>query len=204
MINAFLNDIAQRVLTLNKLEQRLHLCKLLDGLALREGASVLDFGCGTGLFAPVFYKRGLRYFGYDIDDGLVRYGNRLYGAKGCVFSSSLGNLNNGQPFELILANCCFHHIDDTTASDIIKGLREHLDDKGLLIFIDILFPENDRSVLRAWFRRLERGAYIRSQKQYIGLVESAFSVKRNYITRSFFMSIRGAPIYNDLLVLVCG
>ncbi len=203
LINALINDIAQRVLTLNKLEQKAHMSNLLDGLVLKDGASVLDFGCGTGLFAPVFYKRGLKYCGYDIDEGLVRYGQVLYGRKGCEFSKSINALNDGKPFDLIIANCCFHHIDDASALDIIMDLRTRVNDDGMFLLIDILFPHSDPSVLRGLFRRLERGAYIRTKEQYVGLVEKGFCIMKSYITRSHLMSIRGAPIYNDLLVLVC-
>src|SRR5262249_59771954 len=64
---ALFHDVAQRVISLNKLEQRRHLRERLGALALPEGALALDFGCGTGLFAPTFQAAGLRFVGYDID-----------------------------------------------------------------------------------------------------------------------------------------
>ncbi len=71
MLWAFANDLAQRVLTFNKLEQRKNLEKKLNALALPESGKILDFGCGTGLFAKTIMKLGFKYHGYDIDKGGV-------------------------------------------------------------------------------------------------------------------------------------
>jgi 2-polyprenyl-3-methyl-5-hydroxy-6-metoxy-1,4-benzoquinol methylase len=66
---ALFNDVAQRLITLNKLGQRRNLLARLRALGLPPGGSALDFGCGTGLFAPTFQQAGLPYTGYDIDRG---------------------------------------------------------------------------------------------------------------------------------------
>jgi SAM-dependent methyltransferase len=111
---ALFHDVAQRVISLNKLEQRRHLRERLRALALPEGALALDFGCGTGLFAPAFQAAGLRYVGYDIDPRLVGYARRLYG--GARFVSIEEELRAAAPFDLIVANCSFHHIADDASS----------------------------------------------------------------------------------------
>ncbi len=65
---AFFNDVMQRLITLNKLEQRRQLLARLRSLDVRPGGTALDFGCGTGLFAPTFQRAGLRI---DQDRGHV-------------------------------------------------------------------------------------------------------------------------------------
>lgn len=109
---AALNDLIQRIISLDKWEQRKNLTQRVQSLNLPRGSKVLDFGCGTGLFARVFMKMGLNYYGYDIDNRLISYARRLY--RNCQFTASKEQLRKEAPFDLILANCCFHHIDSAT------------------------------------------------------------------------------------------
>ncbi|HEX9409466.1 MAG TPA: methyltransferase domain-containing protein, partial [Methylomirabilota bacterium] len=96
---ALFNDVVQRLITLNKLEQRRDLLDRLRALGLPPGRTVLDFGCGTGLFAPTFQRAGLRYVGYDIDPRLVSYARRLY--RGARFISSEAELRAAAGFDVI-------------------------------------------------------------------------------------------------------
>ena len=59
MMWAFFNDLIQRIITLNKWEQRRNLKKRVRSINLPKGSKVLDFGCGTALFTNVFTELGL-------------------------------------------------------------------------------------------------------------------------------------------------
>jgi len=203
MLNALLNDIFQRVLTFNKLEQKANLSNKLGSLALKPGTKCIDFGCGTGLFAGVFAGRGFRYYGYDIDRGLIDYANRLYRSDSCAFTDSIAYLNEQAPFGLIMANCCFHHIDDAIINKVLEDIRGILADDGVFLLIDILFAENDPSVLRGLFRKLERGAHIRKAEDYRKIAEKVFTVTDSSVERSHLFSLKGIPVYNDLVFLTC-
>lgn len=104
MFHALFNDCIQRVLTLNKIEQRRNLLRKLRQLSLKPDSRCLDFGCGTGLFASVFTKEGLHYCGYDIDERLIRYANNLYQNNKCFLTASIDELKNQPPFNMIMAN----------------------------------------------------------------------------------------------------
>ena len=199
---ALLNDVAQRVITLNKLEQRRHLGERLRALALPEGALALDFGCGTGLFASTFRTAGLRYVGYDIDPRLVGYAQRLYG--GARFVSTEGELRAAAPFDLIVANCCFHHVADEVLSAELGRMRSLLANGGAFVMIDILRRDPDPSFLHRLFMKLERGSYVRRPDQYRILVERHFQVLRVDQDRSHVFSIPQNSLYNDVVILECG
>ncbi len=203
MFNALLNDIFQRVLTFNKVEQKKNLAGKLETLSLRQGVKCLDFGCGTGLFANVFTGGGFRYYGYDIDKRLVDYANHLYRSNSCEFTGSMDRLKELSPFGFIMANCCFHHIDDALICEVLAGINGLLEDDGVFLLIDILFAENDPSVLRGLFRKLERGAYVRKAEDYRTIVEKVFTVTDSEVKRSHLFSMKGSPVYNDLLMLTC-
>jgi len=200
-MRALLNDIFQRVLTSNKWEQRRNLALNLNALPLKPGSRCLDFGCGTALFAPVFLKSNMRYYGYDIDDHLLRYAARIYGKA--QFTSSLDELKATAPFDLILANCCFHHIESDILYTGLGKLKTMLAYDGTFIMIDILLPRDDPHWLRNQFRKLEKGAFIRSCDDYEALVKSHFYILQSKTERSHLFSLNKSPIYNDLRVLIC-
>jgi SAM-dependent methyltransferase len=201
MMKAALNDAFQRIMTLNKNEQRAHLRNRIETLRLPEGSKVLDFGCGTALFASVFLDAKYAYCGYDIDGGLIAYASYLYDHG--RFTDSKDTLKKESPFDLILANCSFHHIDDTILAEELGQMKTLLKAEGTLIMIDILLPRNDTFLPRALFRKLERGAHIRSQEDYRAILERHFIIRKSEIERSHLFSIRDFPIYNDLAVFEC-
>jgi SAM-dependent methyltransferase len=200
---ALFNDVMQRLITLNKLDQRRHLLARLRALGLAPGSTALDFGCGTGLFAPAFRRAGLRYVGYDIDPRLVGYARRLYRYGRFISNEAL--LRAAAPFDVIVANCCFHHIADDTLSAELGRMRSLLADGGTFVMIDIVLPAgHDPSFLRRQFRKLERGAFVRDPDQYRAIVERHFRVRRIAQHRSPVISLPRKPVYNDLVILECG
>lgn len=200
MIGAFFNDLAQRLITGNKWEQRRYLRRKLLPFA-KEGGKLLDFGCGTGLFYPTIAGLGLRYFGFDVDGPSVQFAARRY--PGGEFFSSRAELRSSGPYDLILANCCFHHIDDELLSAELDAIRSVLKPGGKFLLIDLLRPENDRSFLRAQFRRLERGAHIRSIPEFEKILAPHFVIHARESTTAHVLSISGNPLHNPLAVFEC-
>lgn len=203
MIWALLNDLAQRIITFDKYEQRKKLSMKIKSFGLAPGKKVLDFGCGTGLFAKVFDTIGLCYWGYDIDDRLITYASKLY--KNCQFTTSKNVLHGEAPFDLILANCCFHHMDDDSLSVELDRIKSLLSDQGILLIIDLLLAENTDSFFHHAFMKLERGKNIRTMEQYQRKIQRHFFINRNHTEKSHFFSFRHQinPVYNELAVFVC-
>ena len=203
MIWALFNDVMQRVITLDKWEQRKNLSRRLKKIEPALGSKVLDFGCGTGLFVRVFENERLKYWGYDIDDRLITYASRLY--PNCGFTTSEVVLKKEAPFDLIIANCCFHHIDDTLLSKELKRIESLLADQGIFLMIDILLIENDPSFLHRSFMKLEQGKHLRTVEGYQEHVEKHFPVIHSEVQRSHIFSLnhRFNPLYNDLAIFEC-
>lgn len=203
MIRALFNDVMQRIITLDKWEQRRSLHRRLKKVGLEAGSRVLDFGCGTGLFARVFENERFKYWGYDIDDRLIMYASRLY--PNCRFTTSEEVLKEEAPFDLIVANCCFHHIDDTLLPSELKRIESLLADQGIFLMIDILLIENDPSFLHRSFMKLEQGKHLRTVEGYQKQIEGHFFVIGSEVERSHILSFnhRFNPLYNDLAIFEC-
>ncbi|SRR6266446_1320264 len=202
MIWALINDVGQRVVTLNKWEQRRNLHRRLEALALPPGSKALDFGCGTGLFANTFAGSGLAYHGYDIDSRMVSYASRMH--SGQVFVSTRDEVARHGPFDLVVANCCFHHIPDDVLGEELEWVKGILASRGTFLLIDLVVQPEDRSVLRRAYRTLERGAFLRRAEEYAAIVARHLVVRRVGAERSHMLSIPGNPVYNDLVVVECG
>jgi len=201
MIWSLINDLGQRVVSFNKWEQRRSLRRRLKALALPPGSKALDFGCGTGLFASTFAQSGLTYHGYDIDSRLVSYARRLH--SGQVFVSTRDEIARHGPFDLVVANCCFHHIPDDVLAEELEWVKSILADRGTFLLIDLVADPDDRSVLRRAFRSLERGLFLRRVEEYVAIVARHLVVRRVGTDRTHIFSMPG-PVYSDLVVVECG
>ena len=200
MLNAFCNDLFQRVITLNKIQQRSNLKKTINKIAPSNKRVLLDFGCGTGLFAKTILDMNIDYYGYDIDQRLIDYASALY--KNAKFTTELPLEEYSNKFDIVIANCCFHHIGDDDLLNILDTLRSLLNEKGHLIIIDIMAPQNDTSIIRGIFRKLEQGQHVRTKSSYIDLTSSRFKIIDTSVERSNVFSMDFVPVYNDLVVII--
>ncbi len=191
---ALLNDIIQRIVTLNKHEQKVYLHARLQRLNLPRGSKALDFGCGTGLFVDVFKKNGFSYYGYDIDRRLCDYGNRIY--KDAMFTASRELLREKGPFDLIVANCCFHHIDDASLPAELAGIRDLLSVRGVLLVIDLLTPDTARRGLNKMYGKIEQGEHLRSRQQYQAMLGPFFTIEHAEERRTYPFSLPNNLVFN--------
>lgn len=203
MVWALVNDVAQRVLTLNKREQRAYLRGLMRATGYDRGARVLDFGCGTGLFARALAGNHSPYVGYDIDERLVRYASRLY--PSLLFTHETEKVVRHGPYDYVLANCCFHHIPDAQAAAALGFIARNLDQHGQFVMLDILAPGEGVPAppLRRLFDLIERGSSLRRHPENVRLLASMFEVVRAEVIRTHLFSIKPSPLYNNLGMYIC-
>lgn len=201
---AFANEFFQIVVTGNKQDQKQQLQEILESLEIElPGRSVLDFGCGTGLFLKVFLTFGLTYTGYDIDVSSIKYASSLRGSDRARFYDNFEAARGRGPFDLIFSNCCFHHIEDSVLTAELERIGAHLRKDGFFVMKDLLFNDDPVHPLCALYRKLERGAYKRTEVGYRTLVEKCFSVCGSRIQRTHLFSLPNIPVYNDTVVLIC-
>ncbi len=204
MLKALVNDFAQRILSLNKYEQKVNIDRLVKTFGLSKASSVLDFGCGTGLFTPLFFRYGWQYTGYDVDPSLIEFARRMYPLAKFAFTKD--ELARWAPFDLILMNCCAHHISDHDLNMELREISEaFLSPTGIFVMIDILqIPVDKDSFLHRQFMKLEQGRHVRPASQYEDIVSQYFIIKQSLTWKSHVLSLscKQNPFFNDMIVLV--
>jgi trans-aconitate methyltransferase len=200
-LHALVSDLAQRLVTFNKLEQRRHLARSIRQLQPRTGARLLDFGCGTGLFARTLHGLGLTYWGFDPDVAAVQYASWLY--PDLRFVSAIEDAEAAAPYDVVLANCCFHHISDRDLHETtLPTIARLMSSDATLLLCDVLPLEEGASVIRRLYNTFEQGAARRTASELERLLADRFAVRARRVQRSFVLSaaVPVNPVYNDLIV----
>jgi len=104
---------------------------------LKKGASVLDVGCGQGLFSHLFAKRGMKVHGIDISESGIDRAKGLYGGLGITFAvADIQTEVFREQFDCIFVRSC--SLYNTDAFPFERGttdrLLRQLKDNGILIF----------------------------------------------------------------------
>ena len=200
---AAFNDAAQRMLTLNKRQQRAVLRQLIGRHGDDRQARVLDFGCGTGLFATTLAAHYAEYLGYDPDSRVVDYASRLYAPL--PFTHDKARVVDRAPYGCVVANCCFHHIADGAAEEALEFIGGVLSPDGRLLVIDVVAAGDGvaASPIRALFDAIERGERVRRHHENLQLLQRHVDVCSADIVRTHLFSLNRSPLYNNLGIYLC-
>ena len=201
-LNPFLSDLGQRLLTRNKRQEKRDLLQWLGTLRLPPGTRVLDFGCGTGLFATTLQALGFAYTGFDPDAAAIEYARSRY--AGPTFVSALADAAPLAPFDLVVANCCFHHIgDDALRHTTLPAIAGLMRPGATLLVLDVLPLGPDASLARRLYNLFEEGAHKRDAAHHERLLAERFTVCARATRRSFALSAAhpANPLYNDVIQL---
>lgn len=133
---------------------------------------VLDVGCGPGTNAPHF--RGTEYLGLDINPGYVERARARYGMRFEVADVTEYQVRD-EPFDFILVNSFFHHVDDQAADRILGHLATLLTDDGRLHVLDLVLPA-ERSPARL-LALMDRGEHPRPLEAWRALLGRRFGLE---------------------------
>jgi SAM-dependent methyltransferase len=141
----------------------------------REGL-VLDAGCGTGEFAPLFDPA--RYVGVDIHPGFVEFARRHNPRHRFEHADVIAWPGAGEPFAFVLVNGVLHHLDDATARALLQAVLAQARPGATLVVIeDVELP---RAGLGARLvHGLDHGHFIRGPDDWTRLVAGLVPIERS-------------------------
>ncbi len=141
----------------------------------------LDFGCGTGEFAPCFPPG--HYTSVDVARYYIRFAGRRHAGRFAVASGAALGLA-GQRFDAALVVGVFHHMPDELVRASVAELHRVLRPGATMLVMEDTPPPDPWNVAGHLMHRLDRGGFIRTDAAYRALLEPLFAVRRNYAMRS--------------------
>jgi SAM-dependent methyltransferase len=141
----------------------------------------LDFGCGTGEFAPCF--PAAHYTGVDVAPYYIEYAGKHYGGQFAVTSGAAIGLANAR-FDAALVVGVFHHMPDDLVRSSVAELHRVLKPGATMLVMEDTPPPDPWNVAGHAMHWLDRGGYIRTNTEYRALLAPQFVVQRNYLMRS--------------------
>lgn len=143
---------------------------------------VLDFACGSGLYAPLFDP--LSYVGVDISHRYLRYASRRNGAHRFGAMDIRQLAMRSASMTTIVAVGVLHHFDDEGARAALSEARRVLVSDGRMIIVDLLPALSRYNVLGRALVRLDRGQHPRTFAAYRALFDGPFVTRKDYTIRT--------------------
>jgi SAM-dependent methyltransferase len=96
-----------------------------------KGKRILDFGCGTGIYAKLLTKKGAIIKGFDISPSMLKIAKEL-NPKLDLRIGSGSKIPFNEKFDIILSSLVVHYIEDW--DKMFKEVSRVLKDNGYFIF----------------------------------------------------------------------
>ena len=154
----------------------------------------LDFGCGTGEFAPCF--PAAHYTGVDLAPYYVRFAGRTYAGSFAVTNGAAIGLRSAR-FDAALVVGVFHHMPDDLVRTTVAELHRVMKPDSTLLVMEDIPPPDAWNVAGRMMHWLDRGGHIRTNAEYCALLEAGFSVIRSYPIRSGFCDYQVYSLQRD-------
>ena len=142
----------------------------------KRGDSVLDLGCGPAEILE--YLPDVEYLGLDRSATYLAHARRRFEAQRprarFVQMDVRELLDDGQRFDIVLAQGLLHHFDDDQAIELLRTVGAVLKPGGRLVTVDPTRTPNQRLIARL-LALGDRGRFVRSPEGYETLVRTVFS-----------------------------
>lgn len=158
----------QRALGADRLRYR-----CLDELALEDGDTVIDVGCG-----PAYYFERLprvRYFGFDTAPRYIDYARKRWGDRAEFHCEVFGEQHLAQipPADAVLLLGLLHHLSDEDSRHLLRVAAKALAPGGRVIAVDTCFEPGQGRISR-WMSENDRGEHVREPEEFVALAREAF------------------------------
>jgi SAM-dependent methyltransferase len=144
-----------------------------DYVRPRARARILEIGCGPGTI--VSYLPPSDYLGFDLSPKYIELAKRRFPKAHFVCERvNQFSLAREQSFDVVLALGIVHHLEDAEARQLFQIAYDALKPGGKLVTIDGVWSD-DQSPATRWLLARDRGDYVRSEREYVGIASQVFS-----------------------------
>ena len=103
----------------------------LELLGKVKGKKILDFGCGTGIYAKKLTQKGARVYGFDVSEEMLGIAKKH--APKVTFKLGSGyNIPFNEKFDIVLASLVLDYFEDW--NKVFRQVNKVLKSGGLFIF----------------------------------------------------------------------
>jgi SAM-dependent methyltransferase len=148
--------------------------RCLDELALTDGDTVIDVGCG-----PAYYFGRLpdvRYFGFDTSPHYIEHARQRWGSERAEFRCEIfgeEHLAQIPPADAVLLLGLLHHLDDEQCRHLLRVCARALAPGGRVISVDPTLHEGQNRISR-WMSENDRGEHVRRPEGFVALARERF------------------------------
>lgn len=136
-------------------------------------ARILEIGCGPG--AVVGYLPPSEYLGFDLSPEYIQLAKKRFPNANFVCERvSQFSLAKEQSFDVVLAFGIVHHLEDAEARQLFQIAHDALKPGGKLVTCDGVFADGQSPTAR-WLLAKDRGEFVRSEREYVGIASQVFS-----------------------------
>jgi SAM-dependent methyltransferase len=162
-----------------------------------ERARVLDVGCGPGELLP-YVPKDAEYTGFDHCSESIRFAQRKYGDRGRFFHLDVNDheklaLREGE-YDVVMIFTVLHHLNDQEVAKVLNLARSCLKPDGAAFSVDGVYLK-DQSWAAKYILSKDRGRFVRTEDQYVGLVKRHFEEVNVHIKRGLLR------IPTDLIII---
>lgn len=128
-----------------------YVSSLIHACGLRKGATVLDIGCGQGLFSYLFHKHGMKVSGIDMSEAGIQMAGKMYGHLGIKFTvADIKTATFTEQFDCVFVRSCslYNRSDLLGAVCVTEDLLRFVGTPGVLL---VLYNSNfSKRVSKSW------------------------------------------------------
>lgn len=155
---------------------------ILNTLAIRPGAEVLEICCGDGFNAHRFYaERARRVLAVDHDEAALRHAQRFHARANVEYRHC--NILAGVPwgcFDNVVWDAAMHHFTPAEVTAILSSVHGSLASGGVLSGYTVIEPDEDYAYTRLRFTGPEALVeLLAGEFAHVAVLETPDTLRRN-------------------------
>ena len=106
--------------------------------SIKQGANVLEVGCGTGANLELYLKSDCNIHGIDLSPSMLKIANSKFNGKAKFLNADASNMKeyNNNSFDLVIAMLTLHEMPQSIRLKVLQEMKRVLKNDGQIMLID--------------------------------------------------------------------